>query len=53
MQVDGDGQTVVKSNEKPQQMGLFKGDVENERDKFGPTQERQADDEVWMRCIRR
>ena len=30
LQVDGDGQTVMKSNEPPKQLGLFQGDTDNE-----------------------
>jgi hypothetical protein len=33
--IDPDGETVVKSNEKPKQMGLFKGDTENDRPTMG------------------
>lgn len=29
MQVDGDGRTIIRSNEKPTQMVLFKGDTDN------------------------
>lgn len=30
MQIDEDGQTVIKSNEPPKQLGLFKGDADSE-----------------------
>lgn len=33
MQVDGDGQTVVKSNEPPKQLGLFRGDTDDDNRK--------------------